>query len=162
MRHRWKFASLVAVAGVSCAAALALPGIAEANPFFAKQTGQGCGTCHLPGQEEAGPKGLNPAGMAFKNCGYKTGCSAAPAPVAATSENNNGLANFTNSCPAGQPRWVTVRAGRNGAERDVVLILEPGQRLKVAVSKGSTFAGKCNEPQKDSAQFSWIRLDSTF
>lgn len=55
MRHHWKFVSLIVVAGVSCAlATLALPGIAEANPFFAKQSGLGCSGCHQPGQEEAG------------------------------------------------------------------------------------------------------------
>lgn len=95
MRHRWKLASLVAAAGVSCAlATLGLSGIAQANPFFAKQTGLGCSGCHHPGQEEAGVKGLNPAGLAFKNCGYKSGCGAPPAPVAKTSETDNGFANF--------------------------------------------------------------------
>ncbi len=163
MRHHWKFVSLTVVAGVSCAlATLALPGIAEANPFFAKQSGLGCSGCHQPGQEEAGVKGLNPAGLAFKNCGYKTGCSAPPAPVAKTSETDNGFANFNNNCPAGQVRWVTVRPGRNDSDRDLVLLMEPGQRIKVAVPKGSTFAGMCNQPPKDSGQFSWVRLDSTF
>lgn len=160
MRKSWKFAAVAAALGVSCALAT-VPGIAEANTFFANQTGLSCTGCHQPGQEERGPAGLNAGGLAFKSCGYKVGCSSAapPAPVPATTENNKGLATFHNNCPAGQPRWIIVRAGRNEPDRDMTLILEPGQNLKVVVSRGTTFSGQCNGPARDSGQFNWIRID---
>ena len=160
MHRNWKFAAVAAALGVSCALTT-LPGIAEANIFFANQTGLSCTGCHQPGQEEKGPAGLNSGGLAFKSCGYKVGCvsAAPPAPVPATTENNKGLATFNNNCPSGQPRWIVVRAGRNDADRDVTLILEPGQHVKTVVTQGSTFAGQCNSPPRDSGQFSWIRID---
>lgn len=162
MRKSWKPASIAAALGVSCAlAAMALPKMADANTFFANQTGLSCTGCHQPGQEERGPAGLNSAGLAFKSCGYKVGCGSAapPPPAPPTTESNKGLATFHNNCPAGQPRWIIVRAGRNEADRDVVLILEPGQNVKAVVSRGSTFSGQCNAPPRDSGQFSWIRID---
>ncbi len=147
--------------GVATACAVALLAsaatTASANTFFATQTAKACTACHNPGQEQLGPRGLNNYGTAFKSCGYKD-CPA-PAAAAATTESNDGLAIFSNSCQGGQVRWVGLRPGRNITKRDVVLILDPGQRIKVGVSRGTTWAAQCGRPPSDNDQFHWVRLE---
>ncbi|WP_139374132.1 hypothetical protein [Enhydrobacter aerosaccus] len=161
MRRIWKLGfgfaglGLLAMAG----ALLVVPGIAAANPFFANQTGQPCTACHVPGQEQKGLQGLNAAGQAFKNCGFKVGCTANGATQTKTTEHNDGLATFTNTCSAGQTRWVVLRPGLNDASRDIALMLDPGSRQKVAVSKGTTYAAACGNAPGNGQQFFWIRLD---
>jgi hypothetical protein len=67
------------------------PHRAEANPYFAQQSGKDCSACHQPGREPEGPAGLNPSGLAFfdayKRCNYQIVCaltsSPAPAPAPA-------------------------------------------------------------------------------
>ena len=130
---------------------------ASANTFFATQTGKSCTACHNAGQEQLGPKGLNTYGNAFKNCGFKD-CPA-PAAPAATTENNDGIAVFTNNCQNGQIRFVGLRPGRNSNKRDFILFLDPGQRIKVGVSQGTTWTGRCGTPPSDGDQFNWVRLE---
>lgn len=152
MRRNIKTILALAAGGLVLAAATA-----SANTFFANQTGKSCTDCHNPGQEQLGPRGLNNYGSAFKNCGYKD-CAGQAAP-AATSENNQGIGTFVNNCPNGQTRFVGVRPGRNVHERNVILFLDPGQRLKVAVSQGTTWTGKCGAPPSDNDQYNWVKLD---
>lgn len=132
-------------------------GIAEANPFFATQTGKACADCHLSGQEQRGVQGLNGAGLAFKNCGFQLNCTVKPA--AKTTEHSDGILTFGNikSCP-GQTRWVVLRSGKNEKGRDIVLFLDPGHTVKVAVSQGTTWASSCGGAN-DNQQFNWVRLD---
>jgi hypothetical protein len=132
-------------------------GIAEANPFFASQTGKNCVDCHIPGQEQRGVQGLNGAGQAFKNCGFQANCAAKPA--AKTSETTNGIVTLGNNktCP-GQTRWVVLRPGKNEKDRDIILFLDTGHSVKVAVSRGTTWASSCGGAN-DNQQFSWVPLD---
>lgn len=145
-----------------CAAVfgLALPIGVHANTYFANQTGQACNACHLPGQEERGLQGLNAAGQAFKSCGFKLGCTGnSPSQHQKTTEHDNGVATFSNNCGNGQIRWVVLRPGMNDASRDIALMMDPGSRTKVAVSKGTTWAAACGNAPSNSQQFFWIKLD---
>jgi hypothetical protein len=55
-----------ALAATPLALALMLPASrAEANPQFARQTGQNCSFCH------SGPPRLNDTGLAFRNNGFR-------------------------------------------------------------------------------------------
>jgi hypothetical protein len=163
MNGRWKFASGLGALGVVCGlAVVALPHKAGANVTFQQQTGLSCVSCHLPAQEQLGEKGLNGAGHAFKNCGYKLGCNATATPAPKTTETSGGVATFHNQCAAGQVRWVVVRAGLDQAERGIFLILEPGQHLKVGVTKGSTWTAKCNEVPSPNQPFTYLQLEQVF
>ncbi len=56
----------VAVTAVAFAAAILAARPADANPTFARMTGQTCAVCHVPAQE---PR-LNATGQEFKSCGF--------------------------------------------------------------------------------------------
>jgi hypothetical protein len=153
-----KWSTRATVAALALGWAIAGVGSAvEANPFFAQQTGRSCADCHNPGQEQKGVQGLNATGQAFKNCGFKLGC-AAPAPAAKTSEHSNGIAIFhNNNC--NNARLVAIRTGSNQSDQGVVLLIEPGQSVKVAVTRGSTWAGQCGGTSVANPKYSWITLD---
>ncbi|HEY5072357.1 MAG TPA: hypothetical protein VII63_10030 [Caulobacteraceae bacterium] len=159
-----KFAGpIAAFAAVFLLALVAWPRTAAATPLFKQQTGLPCSACHNSGQELQGEQGLNPVGRAFEACGEKLGCDdkgsfSRPAPVRHTTENFNGVANFTGKC-SGQTRWVALRPGRNAANRDLALILSPGDHVKVAVSQGSTFAARCGSAPDNDQQFQYINLE---
>ncbi|MBS0518220.1 MAG: hypothetical protein JSR90_05980 [Proteobacteria bacterium] len=161
MRRIWKCGLCLMGLGIWGTTTLTLTSPADANTFFANQTGRPCSACHNPGQEEKGVQGLNAAGQAFKNCGFKFGCNAGStsAPQQRTTEHDNGVATFSNNCANGQIRWVVLRPGMNDASRDVALIMDPGSRTKVGVSKGTTWAAACGNAPPNTQQFFWIKLD---
>lgn len=79
-------------AGAATAGAVLMLGFAseqaDANPYWAQQTGKPCAACHYGGRETEGRAGLNPTGQAFLNCGYHFpsafgGCGGAAAPAPA-------------------------------------------------------------------------------
>ena len=164
---------VAAMSAVVVSAGLAI-GSASANEIFQQQTGKSCADCHRPNQEKLGVQGLNPMGLAFKNCGYKFGCSAAAppspsAPPAATppaasvqtqntTETHQGVATFSNTRCGAQTRTVVVRAGGNTRERSLILFVEPNQKIKVGVSRGTTWAASC-EAIKEDAQFRFVAID---
>ncbi|MBV8407981.1 MAG: hypothetical protein JOY64_10160 [Alphaproteobacteria bacterium] len=156
MIGKWSTRATVGAVAVVCLIAAA-GDTAEANPFFAQQTGRACADCHNPGQEQRGVQGLNATGLAFKDCGFKFGCTA-PAPAAKTSEHSNGIAVFhNNNCS--NARLVAVRTSSSQSDQGVVLIIEPGQSVKVAVIRGSTWAGQCGGTSVANPKYAWITLD---
>jgi hypothetical protein len=164
MRVYWKSATLaMALASLSVLALLAWPHAASANPYFQKQTGLPCSACHNSGQENQGEQGLNPVGRAFKNCGFKLGCDdnarpAGPPPRPHTTEFFTGTAYFTGSC-VGQQRWISIRPARNEQDRTMAIVLDPGQRLMIAVSTGTTYSASCGVSASPNSPFHYITLD---
>ena len=71
-------AAVAASAAIAWAAVAFVPGKADANPYWAQQTGQSCATCHYGGREREGRGGLNPTGQRFLACGYHFQCGAPP------------------------------------------------------------------------------------
>ena len=163
MIAHWKSAGLVGVLALaSCIMALAWPHAASANPFFQKQTGLQCSSCHNSGQENQGERGLNPLGRAFKSCGFKLGCDdtshiPAPPPKPHTSEFFGGLSIFHNNC-AGQQRWVAIRIHKNEIDRAMALVIEPGQSVTVAVPQGTVWAAGCGVAPTANASFQFLAL----
>jgi hypothetical protein len=162
MITQWKFASLAAATTLAaCVMALAWPHAASANPFFQKQTGLPCSSCHNSGQENQGEQGLNAVGRAFKSCGFKLGCDSpapTPPPRPKTTEFFDGLATFHGSCP-GQQRWVTIRVRKNEVERAMGLVIDPGQNVTIAVPIGTVWASGCGTSAGlDPSSFHFITL----
>jgi len=151
--------TISAAAGLMLLAGLAAPG-ARATPFFTQQTGLRCVSCHNAGQEADGVAGLNAFGITFKQCGYHVGCAVPPPPppVALTTQSHDGLAVFKNVCAPGQQLFLALRPGKNSAKRDIVIILDPGDHVKMGLQAGSTLATACDHIPSDSDDFRWVNL----
>lgn len=161
MRINWRSGALFGALGLVTAVVMAAtPQSARANPYFQQQTGLACSACHLSGQENIGEQGLNPVGRAFKACGFKLGCDdARTAPVQHTTENWNGLRTFQNGCKNGQALWVALRPGKNSSNRDVVLVIEPGNHIQVGLSQNTSYAAKCGSAPTDEQRYYYVNLD---
>ena len=149
---------IVAAAAFVVSAWLALAPV-EANQIFQQQTGKSCADCHLPNQEALGVKGLNAMGAAFKDCGFKFGCATPPKSAQNTTETHQGMATFSNTQCSGQTRSVTLRAGGNSQDRAILLFIEPNQKIKTGVSRGTMWAANCGIAASDNAQFHFVHLD---
>jgi hypothetical protein len=114
MRLSRKISLSCAGVGLALAMIAVAPHRAEANPYFAQQSGRDCAACHQPGREPEGPAGLNPAGLAFldayKRCNYQIVCAltsqppVAPAPTFTTAPTYPQQApSYPQPAPAYQP-----------------------------------------------------------
>jgi hypothetical protein len=140
-------------------ALLAGMSFADANPFFARQTGQPCVACHQPGQEQRGASGLNSTGLAFKDCGETPGCFGAPTSPQSfvkTTATQGGSATFTHKGCHHQSRYITIRLG---GSIPVGFVLDRGMEVHVVVARNSTFASRCGGYPGPDANYRTITLD---
>lgn len=140
-------------------ALVAAASVADANPFFARQTGQPCVACHQPGQEQRGASGLNSTGLAFKDCGETPGCFGAPASPQSfvkTTATQGGSATFTHKGCHHQSRYLTIRLGDGGS---VSFVLDRDMDVHVMVAQNSTFASACGGFPGPGANYHIIKLD---
>jgi len=165
MVRLWKMALSGGVfAVVALASAALLPQAVSANPFFAQQTGQNCGTCHLPGRENEGRNALSPAGQsffqAFNGCSSNIQCTmsnwspapppgySAPAPQpnysAAPQPNSvpqTGFAKYHDFC-FGQGSFFVIRV-RGIPDAQMRFKLTNGHEIEIVVTVDSTWASQC-------------------
>ena len=149
--------AIAAAAAGMVSAWLALSPV-QANQIFQQQTGKACADCHLPNQEALGAKGLNPTGTAFKDCGFKFGCAAPPKPATNTTETHQGTVVFGNTKCSGQTRTVILLAGGNSKDRAILLFVEPNQKVRMGVSRGTTWAATCGTASGNE-QFHFVPLE---
>jgi hypothetical protein len=151
-----RYASL---AGLFAFALMVGPSVSDANPFFARQTGQPCVACHQPGQEQRGASGLNSTGLAFKDCGETPGCFGAPAAPQSfvkSTATQGGSATFTHKGCHHQARYVTIMLG---GSVPVSFVLDRGMEVHVVVAQNSTFAARCGGYPGSGANYRIITLD---
>lgn len=79
-----------------------------------------------------------------------------------TTQTDNGVLHFTNNNCNGQTRFIAMRIGGNTTDRDMILMLSPGQNVKVGVSRGSTWRGSCGSMPRDEDAFAWIPLEEVY
>jgi hypothetical protein len=130
----------------------------DANPFFARQTGQPCVACHQPGQEQRGASGLNSTGLAFKDCGETPGCFGAPAAqfVGKTTATQGGTGTFTHKGCHHESRYITIRLG---GSIPVGIVLDRDMEVHIVVAQNSTFASRCGAYPGPDASYRTIILD---
>lgn len=144
---------------IAALALLAGMSVVEANPFFARQTGQPCVACHQPGQEQRGASGLNSTGLAFKDCGETPGCFGAPASPQSfikTTATQGGSATFIHKGCHYEARYITIRLG---GSIPVSFVLDRGMEVHVVVAQNSTFASRCGGYPGPDANYHIIKLD---
>jgi len=169
MIRLWKTALSGGVFAAALASLALMPRAASANPFFAQQTSQNCGVCHVAGREEEGRNALTPAGQsffqAFNGCGSNMQCAMSrwspfpPPPQpnynAAPQPNNvpeTGFAKYHDFC-FGQGSFfaIRIRGNPNGQMR---FKLVNGHEIEIVVTVDSTWLSHCggwpddNEPWK--------------
>lgn len=79
-----------------------------------------------------------------------------------TTQTDNGVLHFSNTNCNGQTRFIALRAGGNTTDRDIIMMLSPGQNVKVGVSRGSTWRGSCGSMPRDEDTFAWIPLEEVY
>ena len=149
---------LIAAAAAAMVSAWLALGSVQANQIFQQQTGKDCADCHLPNQEALGVKGLTAMGAAFKDCGFKFGCTVPPKPAANTTETHQGTVVFGNTKCSGQTRTVTLLAGGNSKDRAILLFVEPNQKIRMGVSRGTMWAATCGAANANE-QFHFVPLE---
>ena len=169
----------MALAGGVFAAALVLlalmPQAASANPFFAQQTSQNCGVCHVAGREEEGRNALTPAGQsffqAFNGCGDNIQCamsrwsppgySTAPAPQPAAPQPNNvpqtGFAKYHDFC-FGQGSYFIIRV-RGIPDAQMRFKLTNGHEIEIVVTVDSTWASQCSGWPSDNTSWKSVTIE---
>ena len=163
MRLSWKKSLSCAGFVLALAMVAGTPHRAEANPYFAQQSGRDCSACHQPGREPEGAAGLNPGGLAFfdayKRCNYQIVCALTsqppvtpaptfstvpsypqPAPYYPQAAPSYGKAKFEDFCFGNS--YFVVRVG--GAPNHLVRFkLDLGSKVHVELPGGSTFVSQC-------------------
>lgn len=159
MRLSRKISLCCAGFGLALVMIAVAPHRAQANPYFAQQSGRDCAACHQPGREPEGAAGLNPAGLAFldayKRCNYQIVCaltsqppvtpapsypSYQPSPYYPQAALSYGKAKFKDFCFGNS--YFAVRVGGN-PNHIIRFKLDLGSKVHIELPDGSTFVSQC-------------------